>query len=151
MTDGIRITHVGLCVSDIVRSTEFYCTALGFSDVGRMQVNDAASEQLLDVPGLALELVYLQRDGFRLELLGYDKPGTVGDSSPRPMNALGFTHLSFRVDDPEVVLQAIEAHGGIPLNERTVTFTGGNRGVMATDPDGNLIELIERIRQPNAD
>ena len=53
------------------------------------------------MPGLMLDLVYLQRDGFRLELLGYAAPGPVGDGAPRAMNALGFTHLSFRVDDPE--------------------------------------------------
>lgn len=147
MNDGIRITHIGLCVEDIERSAEFYCSALGFEVVGRMQVEDEASAQLLDVPGLALELVYLQRDGFRLELLGYHRPGTAGARSIRPMNALGFTHLSARVDDPDAALQAIERAGGAALHSRTVEFTHGNRGVMATDPDGNLIELIERVPQ----
>ena len=147
MNDGIRITHIGLCVEDIEHSAEFYCSALGFEVVGRMQVEDEASAQLLDVAGLALELVYLQRDGFRLELLGYHRPGTTGATSIRPMNKLGFTHLSVRVDDPEPVLRAIERCGGAALHARTVSFTGGNRGVMATDPDGNLIELIERVPQ----
>lgn len=147
MSDGIRITHIGLCVEDLARSTEFYCSALGFDAVGRMQVEDEASAQLLDVENLSLELVYLQRDGFRLELLGYHRPGTTGAGSIRPMNALGFTHLSVRVDDPDAVLQAIERCGGAALHARTVTFSAGNRGAMATDPDGNLIELIERVSQ----
>jgi len=144
MSDGIRLTHFGLCVRDIGRAERFYCGALGFEVVGRMTVDDDATAQLLDVPGLLLELVYLQRDGFRLELLGYARPVTVGDHGPRPMNALGFTHLSFRVDDADRVVTAIVAHGGRALTERTVAFGGGNRGLMATDPEGNLLELIER-------
>jgi glyoxylase I family protein len=60
------------------------------------------------------------------------------------MNAVGFTHLSFRVDDADRVMDAIVAHGGRTLPERTVAFSGGNRGLMATDPEGNLLELIER-------
>lgn len=144
MSDGRRLTHIGLCVRDIGLAAAFYCTAIGFEEVGRMKVDDAASARLLDVPGLVLDLVYLQRDGFRLELLGYDSPGSVGETGPRPMNGLGFTHLSFRVDDVDDMLDAIVANGGRMLQDRTVTFDGGNRGVMATDPDGNLLELIER-------
>ncbi|MFV9633811.1 VOC family protein [Mycobacterium neumannii] len=144
MSDGHRLTHIGLCVRDIGRAEQFYCSALGFEVVGRMTVDDDATAQLLDVPGLLLELVYLQRDGFRLELLGYVRPGTVGATGPRPMNTLGFTHLSFRVDDAERAVDAIVAHGGRALPDRTVAFGAGNRGLMATDPDGNLLELIER-------
>jgi glyoxylase I family protein len=125
-------------------SIEFYCGAFGFTEVGRMTVDDAATARLLDVPGLALDIVYLERDGFRIELLGYATPGAVGDALPRPMNALGFTHLSFRVDDPDRLVAEAVAHGGQLLADRTVVFGGGNRGLMVSDPDGNLLELIER-------
>lgn len=146
MSDGHRLTHVGLCVRDVERSTAFYCSALGFTKIGEMHVDDEASARLLDVENLVLDLVYLERDGFRLELLGYPSPGTTGgDEVPRQMNALGFTHLSFRVDDPDALVAAVTAHGGRLLADRTVVFAGGNRGLMLTDPDGNLLELIERI------
>lgn len=151
MSDGLRLTHIGLCVRDIRRAAEFYCTVFGFEEVGRMTVDDAASARLLDVPGLVLDLVYLQRDGFRLELLGYNSPGTVGEAESRPMNKLGYTHSSFRVDNVDDVLDAIVANGGRILQDRAVTFDGGSRGAMATDPDGNLLELIERIPRRTGD
>jgi catechol 2,3-dioxygenase-like lactoylglutathione lyase family enzyme len=110
-----------------------------------MKVNDEATARLLDVADLVLDLVYLQRDGVRIELLSYEEPGTEGEDNPRKMNKLGFTHLSFRADDPDELAAAIVAHGGRLLDERTVAFAGGNRGLMLTDPDGNLIELIERL------
>lgn len=145
MSSGHRLTHIGLCVSDIGRSTEFYCTAFGFTEVGRMTVSDPASARLLGVPGLTLDLVYLQLDGFRLELLGYAEPGPIGAGPPRAMNALGFTHLSFRVDDPEALIASITRLGGELHAERTAVFDDGNRGLMLSDPDGNWIELIERV------
>jgi catechol 2,3-dioxygenase-like lactoylglutathione lyase family enzyme len=112
-----------------------------------MHVEDSTTAKLLDVPGLTLDLVYLHRNGFRLELLGYTAPQIVGEAGPRPMNALGFTHLSFRVDNPESLIPRIERCGGRLWSERTVTFEGGNRGLMASDPDGNWLELIERGRE----
>ncbi|OBG90991.1 lactoylglutathione lyase [Mycobacterium sp. E3251] len=144
MTPGDRLTHIGLCVSDLERSVRFYCTAMGFDESGRLTVDGPETARLLGVPGLVLVLVYLQRDGFRLELLGYPVPGVREKRRPRRMNAVGFTHLSFRVDDADAVVARIERLGGQARPERTVTFDGGNRGLMATDPDGNWIELIER-------
>ena len=144
MNSGHRLTHVGLCVRDVERSSHFYCTALGFQRIGDMHVTDDASARLLDVDGLALELVYLERDGFRLELLSFTEPGSTGGAEPRPMNAIGFTHLSFRVDDVEALSAAIVEQGGRLLAERSVVFDGGNRGLILTDPDGTLLELIER-------
>lgn len=144
MNAGHRLTHIGLCVSDISRSIEFYCKALGFDEISRMHVEGTETAQLLDVPGLVLDLVYLQRDGFRLELLSYAAPGVHGNVEPRRMNAVGFTHLSFRVNDPDELIARIERSGGRARPERTVTFEGGSRGLMATDPDGNWLELIER-------
>lgn len=145
MSTDHRLTHVGLCVTDIARSAEFYCTALGFTNIGAMHVDDAASARLLDIDNLVLDLVYLQRDGFRLELLAYPASGATSDGSPRRMNVLGFTHLSFRVDDADALTEAVIEHGGQLLADRTVVFAGGNRGLMLTDPDGNLLEIIERV------
>ncbi|OBH82566.1 lactoylglutathione lyase [Mycobacterium scrofulaceum] len=144
MTPGDRLTHIGLCVSDLERSVQFYCLAMGFDESGRLRVDGPDTARLLGVPGLVLDLVYLQRDGFRLELLGYPVPGVREKRRPRRMNAVGFTHLSFRVGDADAVVARIERLGGQARPERTVTFDGGNRGLMATDPDGNWIELIER-------
>lgn len=136
-------------MSNIARSIEFYCSALGFVKVREMHVDDDATARLLDVDGLQLQLVYLTRDGFRLELLGYSRPGTLGDTRPRAMNALGFTHLSFRVDDVDTLCQAVVSHGGHLLHDRTVVFRGRSRGLMLTDPDGNLLEFIENAPAPS--
>jgi catechol 2,3-dioxygenase-like lactoylglutathione lyase family enzyme len=143
--DGARLTHIGVCVRDLDRSVIFYRDGLGFDEVGRFEAKETATARLLDIPGIErLDLIYLQRDGFRIELLGYGAHQVAGDGRPRPMDQLGLTHLSFSVNDPQAFAARIEAHGGRLLAERSVVFSGGNQGLMAVDPDGNLIELVER-------
>ena len=145
-----RLTHLGICVAELERSVAFYRDALGFVEVGRYRVGDAATEQILEVADADLELVYLERDGWRIELLYYHSPGHSGDGERRPMNALGLTHLSFAVDDLDTVVRAIESGAGRVLGATTAHFKSGNRGLFALDPDGTRIELIERRKNPNA-
>jgi glyoxylase I family protein len=145
-----RLTHIGICVSELGRSLDFYRSALGFHEVGRYAVGDAATETILEVAGARVELVYLERDGVRIELLHYPAPGHVGAGERRPMNALGITHLSFAVDDLERVAGSIAAAGGKVLEGTRAVFQSGNRGLFALDPDGTRIELIERRGDPGA-
>ena len=142
-----QLTHIGICVSDLARSLAFYRDVLGLREVGRLSTGDAATGTILEVAGAKLELVYLERDGFRLELLHYPSPGHVGDGKRRAMNALGLTHLSFAVDDLDAAARAIEDAGGRVLPATRATFQSGNRGIFTLDPDGTRIELIERRRE----
>lgn len=147
----VRLTHLGICVSDLERSTGFYREVLGFRELGRLEVASRAAEVLLELEGVDLEAVYLERDGFRIELLHFRKPGTAGEPAPRPMNALGFTHLSFRVHDLDATLEAVRAAGGRVLEAtRTESPQFGARAVFATDPDGVRLELIQAPGDPAA-
>ncbi len=143
--DDNRFTHVGMCVSDLDRSVTYYRDVLGFVEVARrLNVTDQGSAGLLGFSEMDVELVYLERDGIRLELLWYRVPDHEGDGTPRPMNLVGPTHLAFRVGDFDGLCRKIDASGGTVLSETTTTFGFGNRGVMTLDPDGIRIELIER-------
>jgi catechol 2,3-dioxygenase-like lactoylglutathione lyase family enzyme len=143
--DGNRFTHVGVCVSDLERSVAFYCNVLGFAEVAhRLNVTDHGSANLLDFAEMDVELVYLERDGIRIELLWYRVPDDVEVEPRRPMHRTGLTHLAFRVGDLDDLCRRIEAGGGSVLPATTATFEHGNRGVMTLDPDGTRIELIER-------
>jgi catechol 2,3-dioxygenase-like lactoylglutathione lyase family enzyme len=142
--DGNRFTHVGVCVSDLERSVAFYCDVLGFSEVARrLHITDAGSANLLGFHEMDVELVYLERDAMRIELLWYREPECRSDDGPRPMNLVGLTHLAFRVRDLDDLCRRIEVAGGTVLPDTTARFERGNRGVMTLDPDGIRVELIE--------
>jgi catechol 2,3-dioxygenase-like lactoylglutathione lyase family enzyme len=97
------------------------------------------------VEGVKLESRMLSRDGITIELLGFESPGHTGDGQRRPMNQLGLTHLSLRVDDVEGVAATIEAMGGSVVRGTRTTFDlSGTRldFLYCTDPDGVRIELM---------
>ena len=133
-------------MSDLERSIAFYRDVLGFTEVARrLNVTDAGSARLLDFAEMDVELVYLERDGIRIELLWYRKPECRRDEARRAMNLVGLTHLAFRVGDLDDLCLRIEAGGGTVLPATTATFEQGNRGIMTLDPDGIRVELIERL------
>ncbi len=143
-----RLTHLGVCVSDLERSLAFYGEVFGCREIGRFGDREGYSAKLLEIDGVQLEAVYLERDGWRIELLSYPSPGTIGSSQRRPMNQLGLTHLSFVVDDLEAVLAAVREHGGTVVEASRMEARA--TAIFVTDPDGTRIELIERAGDPMA-
>jgi len=144
-----RLTHLGICVSDLERSLRFYRDALGCREVGRLEMGGAATDTLLGLEGSQLRAVYLERDGWRIELLAFPQPGSVGPAEPRPMNQLGPTHLSFRVDDLDAACARIEAEGGGVLAATRMGAASAG-AVMAHDPDGTRLELVAGPGDPDA-
>jgi catechol 2,3-dioxygenase-like lactoylglutathione lyase family enzyme len=146
-----RLTHVGICVSDLERSLRFYRDVLGCKEVGRLEMEGGTADVINEMTGVRVQAIYLERDGWRLELIAFPAPGTVGPKTPRPMNQLGLTHLSLRVDDLEAVCARLEAAGGGLL---PATRIGGPDApvhvIMAHDPDGTRLELIQGPGDPNA-
>jgi len=138
-------SHLGICVSDLDASLRFYCEGLGFTEAGAHDVGEEFAA-LMEVEGVRLRSRMITKDGVTIELLGFDAPGVTGDGSRRPMNRLGLTHLSLRVDDVQATAATIEALGGavvrgtrtiIPFGDTSLDF------VYCTDPDGVRVELMD--------
>jgi lactoylglutathione lyase len=129
--------HVGLCVSDRVRSRRFYEGLLAFRFWWELEPPDDGTDQLLGLTKpIGLHATYLLHDGLVLELLDYSKRD-VHAGSERVMDQLGLTHLSLSVSDLPAVLAGVEVFGG-SLVEDTVS----EQSAMIRDPDGQLIELL---------
>jgi lactoylglutathione lyase len=64
--------HVGQCVTDLERARRFYVELFDFAEIRTLQPPDEPSAKLLRLdPPLAMTALYLQRDGFVLELLHF--------------------------------------------------------------------------------
>ncbi len=140
-----RLTHLGICVSNLDRSLRFYRDVLGCKEVGRLAMEGGAADTLNAIEGVKLRAIYLERDGWRLELIEFPEPGWIGPKAPRPMNQLGLTHLSLRVDDLDAIVREFE-EAGVDVRQQTrIDVPEANaKAVFITDPDGTLIELVER-------
>lgn len=134
--DGPIVNHVGLCVTDLERSTAFYAEAFGFRVDRELTVPDEACGYLLSVPApVGLTAVYLVRGTFTLELLHFDRPGNPL-AIDRPFTQPGLTHLSLSVDDLDATIALVGELGG-----EVVTSIPGAAAVVR-DPDGQLLELL---------
>ena len=141
----VSFSHLGICVSDLDASRRFYCEGLGFAEVAAHEVGEEFAA-LMEVEGVRLRSTMVAKDGVTIELLGFDRPGVTGDGGRRPMNALGLTHLSLRVDDLEAVAATVQALGGAVVRSTRTTLPFGERSlgfVYCTDPDGVRIELMD--------
>ena len=130
--------HVGHCVTDLARSRRFYEEVLGFTFQRELRVPDAPASQLLRVPApVGMTATYLERDGFTLELLHFDRPGN-DPQRDRSFTEPGLTHLSFSVDDIAATCARVAELGGEVLADTDM----GGLAVMIRDPDGQLLELL---------
>jgi lactoylglutathione lyase len=128
--------HVGQCVTDLDRARRFYVELFGFEEVRELHPPDDPSAKLLrlDAP-LGMTALYLQRDGFVLELLHFSA-NPARPYRPRVMNDPGLTHLSLSCDLERVVPRVAEL-GGEVLADTDIGF-----GMFVRDPDGQLLELL---------
>jgi lactoylglutathione lyase len=132
------VNHIGLCVTDLDRSRRFYEAVLGFTHQRDLQVPDAPASRLLQVSEpVGLSAVYLERDGFVLELLAFDRDGNA-PRRERSFTEPGLTHLSFSVDDIAATCALVEQHGGEVLTDTDM----GGLAINVRDPDGQILELL---------
>ena len=135
------VNHVGLCVSDAAASRRFYENVFGFTHRNTLKVEDEPAARLLRVsPPVGLTAIYLELEGFVLELLHFDRAGN-DPARPRSFTEPGLTHLSFGTADIGATCELVEAHGGQVLEDTRLATA-----VLVRDPDGQLLELLARGR-----
>lgn len=141
----LRFSHIGICVSDWQRSLCFYRDRLGFTRVFELALEGEPSSTLLQIEDVQFRAIYLERDGVRIELLHFERPGHTQGPTPRPFNQLGLTHLSLRVDDLDAFAAEL-AEAGVELlaATRIEAASVGAKAMFVTDPDGTLIELVQQ-------
>jgi lactoylglutathione lyase len=145
-TVGYRLSHFGLCVSDLERSLHFYCDGLGFEKGGTYPEIGTPENRAFGALGLPDDAVidwisqFVIKGPLNLELFGYRSPRPYGSASASRAQ-IGFTHLGFYVDDLEEAATRLESCGGKVLTRSR--FSMGVEGLFVADPDGVQIELLE--------
>jgi len=123
----VRFMYVGIRVTDLQKSLDFYTKLLGMTDTGRSKIQATKGEVV------ALES---EEGGFTLELNCYctdsafNTKYTVGE---------GLDHLAFKVDDLDKALEEAQRNGYRVVLQMKAD---GNRWVYIEDPDGTWIEVF---------
>jgi len=127
----IKIDHTAITCKDLTMSLKFYTEVLGFIEINR-----------LDFPENKMHLVYVEKNGDKIELFGYDKPvETISRKTDNPI--VGFTHLALLVENLDQMTELLKQKG-VHFDTEPMDAKGEVRIAFFKDPDGNVIELIER-------
>jgi lactoylglutathione lyase len=147
------VSHIGLCVRDLETSLRFYQDVLGFEVLARMPgIRQPDVANLLELDDLSMDLVFIERDTLRIELIHIHDPVATGGGKSA-FNRIGFTHLSVKVAHFDTELERLRKLG-VSLIEKTIGSSPDSNARFAfiLDPDGNRIELFgavdEQARKP---
>lgn len=129
-------SHVCIGVSDMDRSLDFYRDLLGMDVVFDVELEGASMESVTGQSGAKGRMVGGLIGGAVIELLALgDEP------APKAGPRIGYTNISFRVDDIDATYAHVLTLGHRPRQEPV--DIGGVRMFFVTDPDGTPIEIIE--------
>lgn len=127
------LVHVSIRVSNMERSTKFYMDFLGMKIVRRTEIAQTNAE-----------LVFLQDPqgkGAQLELTRYrDQTKFVQADYENRL----FDHLGFEIKNMTQTLEAMRKAGITVTDEPYRLSPNGSLLAFVEDPDGTLIELIEK-------
>jgi lactoylglutathione lyase len=131
----MRLHHAGVSVPDLERSLAWYCEALGLRPGFRFEVAAIGLRGAfaLGEGGTGVEL--LQKDG--------SVPGVPRTDPPSANAVHGFNHVCFHVIDLDAAYTRLIGCGAGPVWDPRDSPEPGFRMAYVTDPDGNLIELVE--------
>lgn len=144
------IDHTAIVVRETAASLRFYRDVLGFRIAGESLNYGIEQERLNSVFGARLRITALRaREGPGIELLEYQAPGG-GRPMPDDERANDHMHWQTRLVVPDAARATaalvdagavLVSPGAVRLSERTLGFS---HAVMARDPDGHVLQLVER-------
>ena len=141
-----HIEHVGIIVSDMDRSIDFYCNTLGFDLSQRVDLCTGETvEKGVGIPGAALQLAHLKLgdSATLIELLCYINPKSKPLPDDAKSNDIGVGHVAFNVDDPDGYYEMLVEKGVNFISPGVMTSSTGERFCYFYDPDGAVLEFIK--------
>lgn len=118
------IDHPAVAASDVEALANWYCDVLGYEKVFR----DEQPVWILRAP-----------DGTLLEVMPVD-------DTPRPERTTqtpGWSHVALRVSDFDAAVRALDEKE-VNWTSKTIGAIGGGRLRSFEDPEGNMLQVLER-------
>jgi catechol 2,3-dioxygenase-like lactoylglutathione lyase family enzyme len=146
--DVVAVESVGMTVSDMDRTVDFYSTVLSFKKVSDVEVLGTEYEQLQGLFGVRLRVVKLQLGNELIELTEYLTP----KGRPIPIDSRSndrwFQHIAIAVSDMDQAYQHLRKYKIQHVStapQRIPDSNAAAAGIRAfyfQDPDGHNLEVI---------
>jgi catechol 2,3-dioxygenase-like lactoylglutathione lyase family enzyme len=142
------VESVGMTVSDVDRSVDFFSKVLSFEKVSDVEVHGTEYERLQGLFGLRMRVVRMKLGDELIELTEYLAP----QGRPIPVdwhsNDHAFQHIAIVVSDMDKAYQQLRSHKVRHASTGPQTIPASNKaaaGIRAfyfKDPDGHNLEII---------
>ena len=135
-----NIHHVGIVVRDFDRMLQFYQEAFGFKVLGQelnISKEKAAEIAASSAPKPNSRVIMMQTGNCYLEIMG-------NPDAPAPNPGSGYVQLCVDVEDIDAEYTRLKDIGMTFGPPAPVDF-GHVKAVTGTDPEGNVIELVETV------
>jgi catechol 2,3-dioxygenase-like lactoylglutathione lyase family enzyme len=135
-----------ICVSDIERSTQFYCEGFGFTPgpLSGWHTAEAGSEisKMFALPqGATFQSRHLHRYDGGLEMIQFEEPAATGDKAPK-LNQHGAKGMLYNCPDAAVASARLVELGATLIYGGKDGATGQFLSYFLYDPDGIRIQLV---------
>jgi predicted enzyme related to lactoylglutathione lyase len=143
-----KYVHTNLIAENWEKLAEFYIKVFGCipvypeRDLSGDWIDRLTSIKEVKIKGIHLQLPGYTDHGPTLEIFEYNKK--TEHHEDKKINAFGFSHIAFLVDDVEEMYAKVIEHGGKKYGELVKTKIGGLGTITVIyvcDPEGNIIEL----------
>ncbi len=143
------VDSIGITVSDIQRSLDFYTKILPFESVSDVEVTGEAYEHLMGVFGLRMRVVRLRLGREFIELMQFLAPRGRPIPVDSRSNDRWFQHIAIIVSDMEKAYAHLRTHNVEHAStgpQRLPDWNPNAGGIEAfyfRDPDGNHLEVLQ--------
>jgi len=142
----IKFAHTNIIAQDWKSLAQFYQDVFDCKpiyperDLKGDWIDQATNIKDTHIKGIHLRLPAYDETGPTLEIFQYNKM----DKANKVINASGFSHIAFLVDDLNKILQNLLKNGGTQLGEiveKEIPNVGKLTFVYTKDPEGNIVEI----------
>jgi catechol 2,3-dioxygenase-like lactoylglutathione lyase family enzyme len=141
----LRMDHVGVVVDDLEGAKAFF-VALGMELEGEAPIEGPWVDRVNAIEGVRVDIAMLRTaDGHsRLELTKFHHPSAFSAGSADAPNMLGLRNIMFAVDDIDVAVATLRAHGGELVGE-VVQYESSYRLCYVRGPERIIVALAEQL------
>lgn len=141
------IRHIGIVVTDIEQSLQFYKDVLGFKILKKADESGTCIDNFLNIQNTNVTTVkMIDPNNNILELLYFNSHPELSDTNKlRRLTEIGCSHFALTVNDLDTLYSTLKEQG-IEFNHPPQVSDDGNVKVaFCRDPDGTFIEMVEEL------
>jgi catechol 2,3-dioxygenase-like lactoylglutathione lyase family enzyme len=141
------VAHVGIAVRDLSRVIPFYRDVLGGELLYQSELRQSGQlDTIFGVRGAKVMNAFVRFPGLTLEMIQIASPDIPDPDVRADYRCRGWKHLALAVQDIEATRKELEVRG-VVFRFPIQSMASGSRMCYLDDPEGNIIEIIQRPAQ----